>query len=502
MKKLKIEVYSFYFKITILSPRLSKVITSLTSDLVTFSFRYDKWKKRVVSFPDKQYFRTIKKNHTYAFSVNMLSQFMNLLGRYGVTSDDLDISLHKPHKPAKIKFNINKKYKIRDYQERYIDVLVNKDAKKFMLVDLRTGMGKGLISLEAIRRIKYKTLIMVKPGYIDKWISDLLEYTDITKDDIKVIKGYDALAKMIATKDTDYKFIIISLVTLRNYVRDYETAKNTDIDPATLLQKLKVGTVLNDETHQHFHSVYMLTLYLNANRFIGLSATLDNNDKQMRRMYEIIFPPDARINNLVKYEAYINVKAVEYELGSMYGLVYKRQQGYNHILYEQSIIRRSVLLKNYISMIEAYFVSGYLSRRTEGDKVLIFCASVHLATMMSNYFSTIYHDLTVNRYVEDDPYDNVVTGDVIISTPLSAGTALDIPNLITVLMTVSVSSLQSNKQAIGRLRKLKDKEVTYIYFYTKDIPNHIKMERDRYRAIKDIAKSYKYIKYDKVLKQY
>ena len=50
---------------------------------------------------------------------------------------------------------------------------------------------------------------------------------------------------------------------------------------------------------------------------------------------------------------------------------------------------------------------------------------------------------------------------------------MDVPNLTTVIQTISIQSIQAVKQAYGRLRNLKDKEMRYYLIYCNDIPNQV-----------------------------
>jgi hypothetical protein len=93
-------------------------------------------------------------------------------------------------------------------------------------------------------------------------------------------------------------------------------------------------------------------------------------------------------------------------------------------------------------------------------------------------------DLKVCRYVEDDPYSNIGESDIIVSTILSLGTAIDIKGLITVINTVSIKSRQANIQVLGRLREKKGKQMQYWYLYSNSIVKHIEYHRYRLDILK------------------
>ena len=85
---------------------------------------------------------------------------------------------------------------------------------------------------------------------------------------------------------------------------------------------------------------------------------------------------------------------------------------------------------------------------------------------------SFYPDFKIRRYCEEDSYEDMLGGDIIVSTVLSAGTGLDIPHLRVCIQTVCISSQVSNIQSLGRLRKLSDRDVKFCYLYANNIGKH------------------------------
>jgi superfamily II DNA or RNA helicase len=115
----------------------------------------------------------------------------------------------------------------------------------------------------------------------------------------------------------------------------------------------------------------------------------------------------------------------------------------------------------------------------ENDKLVVFCASIDMCTEYTKHLKEEFPDLDVRRYVEDDPYENVIEADIRVTTIQSGGTAIDIPNLRVAIMSVSVDSPVSNLQALGRLRELKDRDVKFYYLYCLQIPKQVGYHRNR-----------------------
>ena len=93
-----------------------------------------------------------------------------------------------------------------------------------------------------------------------------------------------------------------------------------------------------------------------------------------------------------------------------------------------------------------------------------------------------------------------MSSDICCSTVLKAGTGMDIPNLITVIQTISIYSLQSNLQSFGRLRKLDNRDLKFIWFWTSDIPNQTRLHHERLRLLQSEFKIYEEELYEPVIK--
>jgi len=223
-----------------------------------------------------------------------------------------------------------------------------------------------------------------------------------------------------------------------------------------------------------------------------------SDDAKTNYMYRLIYPDADRATNLVAYDKYIHVEAVGYRMAK-FRMNYKTPMGYNHIMFEKSIMKFPKALEHYMTMVDYYVTERYYKYREENDKCLIFFASVDMCTLFTNFLSRKYTDLDVKRYVEQDPYENVLTADICVSTNKSAGTAIDIPKLITVIQTVSISGTQPNIQAAGRLRETENKKMRYVCLFSNDLPIHIKMNMRRRKALENIYKSYHIDSYNKTI---
>jgi len=104
---------------------------------------------------------------------------------------------------------------------------------------------------------------------------------------------------------------------------------------------------------------------------------------------------------------------------------------------------------------------------------------------VQKYLQKKFPTLVIGRYVSGDKMSVFEESDIIISTVLSAGTAVDIKNLRVGLMTTAINSQQSNEQTLGRTRRLKDwPDVTpeFLYFVSTSIDKHVRYHEAKVSA--------------------
>jgi len=442
-----------------------------------------------------------KKYHTEVEKVFYLLDFRNnkviLVNTYLDTflnsfKDIYDISIvnKEDYEVEAIKLNINSKYEPRDYQKLYIKAIVNNKVPR-ILVDLYTGYGKSLIAtMSSVKRGKRFGLLIL-PRYINKWINDLKEYTDIKDDELYVVKGSDSIRYLSTASKKDLekiKVFIFSLTTMREYMKKYLDINeefNYDLSPEEFVKKLGIETIVSDETHQEFHNIFSLVTLLDVKFVLALTATLVTTNNREKKIQELLFPNNYRLSGIIEYKKYIELYPIAYNLSIARRLKVETKYGYSHVKFEDKIKKYPSVLNNYLDMI--YFTTGkfYLPHKQEGDKCLIFASTVDMCITIRDYLREKIKDLKINKYTAEDDYSIIEESDIIISTLGSAGTALDIKNLITVIQTVAIKSITANIQSLGRLRRLNNKKVRFVYLYSPDIKKHLEYHKERLKIFKD-----------------
>lgn len=332
--------------------------------------------------------------------------------------------------------------------------------------------------------------IAVLPRYMEKWGGDLVENLALKKKDIMMVSGskqVKGLIHMVKHGEKPPFATIFSLVTLQNFFDTYEQDPKLCLEeygciPQDIWKLLGIGLVGVDEAHEHLYSVFRLTLHLHGPKLVALSGTMLSEDFFIEKIQKTIFPHSVRYDK-IKMKKYIKLMPMAYEFADM-GRYKIRTSSfgrttYSQVEYEKSILKNPHLLHNYISMIKDVVDMGYIDGKMEGDKAAIYCGSIEMCTRVTNYLKQCYPKLDVRRYVEQDPYKNVIEADIRVTTIISAGTAVDIPNLRTLINTNNISSQKANIQTLGRLRELKDRDVKMYYLYCEQIPKHVQYHHQR-----------------------
>lgn len=504
--------YSHYFKITNLNTNLIPIINIFCNRYVVKGFaryndnnKFNKYRKYEPPKP-KIYGSFIDGINEFRFNINQFYPFINFIHDRHIKPSMYNLVEVPIYKPIEINCKLRPEWIKRDNQVPVINYMVKTNSPS-VCATIRTGTGKTFCALCSTIELGYRTLILVKPAYIDKWVSDVEKTIDINIKDIMTVQGSNQLRGLIdlaLNNKLNSPYIIISNKTLLAFINFYEnepdinTKNNYGCYPDELYEILGIGTIIIDEVHQDFHGLYRTFLYTNVKKTISLSATLTSNNWELDRMYKLLFPMQNRFTDLA-VENYITCYAISYDIKEL-NRIRTTDIGstfYSHNAFEKSILRYPPLLKSYKEMIKYIIDISYIHNYKRGDKLAIFASSVKMCTELTMYLKEIYRHLDVKRYVEDDPYSNVIDSDIRITTIMSGGTAIDIPGLTTVIQTINILSSQSNIQTLGRLRDIKDRKTEFYYLYCPQIPKHRIYHKQRKDFMNEYVKDIKELHYPK-----
>lgn len=354
-------------------------------------------------------------------------------------------------------------------------------------------------SLNFISSFKKRLGIVVLGRYTDRWWQDVEQYA--FKEEILEIRGTKELVMTIESiyDNPDYlkdiKIIMITTTTLQDYISYYNKAKPEErknlLPPEEIWDVLGIGIKLCDEAHQHFHANFMIDLYTHIEKEIFLSGTLNIADSFMKRMYDILYPTKYRLGGGLQ-KKYTDCTSVRYRFQEPFRIKCRNQKKmYNHTRFEKWLMSSPKLYKRYFEIVvDPILKSDFLPRREGKYKALIFFATKKMCQLYVDHLKSKFKGLDVRRYISEDSYDNLLKADIAVSTLGSAGTAVDVKDLITCIMTTALKSEQANLQALGRLREIPDVKTEFFYLVCDDIDKHKSYHETKKFLFKDWVRSH------------
>lgn len=398
---------------------------------------------------------------------------------------------------------LNKKIKIvkaTSVGEKECQCISVSSQDKLYITDNHLVTHNTVISLVTLAdpECRTRTMITMLPKFMKKWPNDILTITTCAEDKICVVQGTPALKNLIQMaidNDPLPNYIVFSLPTLlvfyNEYMRDPElTVESYGCHPQDLPKLLRAGQLLVDEAHEYFYGIYLLSVFNHIHKLIGLSGTLTSLDPFVTMIHKTIFPSEIRFEE-IKVKKYIKTFAWGYSFNDMFkAKIRTSERGattYSQSAFEESILRNREVLMNYLELIALIVEDGYLREYQEGDRFAVFAHRKDMCTVIAHFLTKRYPKLDVRRYIEKDPYKNLLESDIRVTTLQSGGTAHDIPKLRGVLMTNNLQAVTGILQCIGRLRELPDRDVKFYWMYSEQIPKHVEYHRSRIGLVADRA---------------
>lgn len=504
-----IDVYSHSVKVRPESEFDKRLIMGFVKPLV-------QWDIDVVE--GKSVFKVLKvfafenpKERSLRFHINLLKDFARYL--FDNCSEKQFAELNVTHHEFVLEKRFTNRFKVKSMftpkpdQVPVIEHLLTREEPEYVtvgktevplydnnkVITLRTGGGKTFISKKVTSEENYRTFIMMRGGYLDRWIPDLDDTFVLKGDALQVVQGSNSLSAVmynaIDKLNDKVQIYLVSTDTYVEYLGHYErngTSEIFPIAPEDFFDKLDIGATIIDEGHQMPHRIMKFFSYLHVYKHTTLTATLDTMDAFMDKMLNILYPKTRRFSG-PKVDPHILVVSYQYALANKKRLRYTGWKGsYNHTAFEQSLMQRKSkdLFNEYIDMVAKIIEQEYIKKDLAGTKALIFFATIDMCTRVTKILEKRFPNKKVVRYISKDKMSALDEGEIIVSTVLSAGTAVDIPNLLLSVMTTAIDSQQSNEQTVGRTRPVKDHpdvNPKFVYFTCTDIDKHMNYHRNKER---------------------
>lgn len=484
--KAKIDIYSHFIRVHSLSPRGRDSMLAYCRTLGQVGKVKDghRWVYKIV----RVFVGVYNNRDVFHFNVNQLEEVTNQLASYGILKSDIVFSKHEPASGVKYKMPMLPNWKLREDQVPKVDYVL--EPGRIKVLNVQTGEGKTVMAMMAASLMGVRTLLTMKGGFTKKWLGDLKGGFGYGPKQICVVgstNDFINLIKIAKAGKLDSRFIMIPNKLYYMFLQHYELTNGDTsyygCSPIELCEILGIGFVIRDEGHMEFHLNFRLDLYSHVNKILILSATLDSDSPFLNKMMRYAYPPEKRMQGEAK--RFIKVVGVSYYLKHekvvrCQNLAFK---SYSHIIFEQSIMRSEKLLFQYLDFVYRVLEHYFINQRPEGLKSIVFFATVEMCNHFMSHCQYKSDKLVYKRYTQEDPYENLLTADVAVTTLKSAGTAVDIPGLFVALMTDSINSKQLNLQAKGRTRALRPPHdhlnPFFIYLFCRSIPKQVEYHRNK-----------------------
>jgi superfamily II DNA or RNA helicase len=497
---------SHFVRFNSINPRVVPLIQHFFTNYIqigvkpTRFFNKGRWVKKLTEYVSKVFGAATKDKKEYRMLSSQWERFQERLSDANIPPKLYETTEKPLHESEDANLSLRKEWQNKERPEQIpaIDFLCSPDNISFL--GAPTGTGKTYMACTALSRLGKRFAVLVRPNYIDKWVIDFYKYFDFTDQDFYVVRGSSSLMTLFEeVKEGKFnkKAILFSNRTIQNYIKLYEDYRNDLLNlgynclPEDMYEYLGIGVRVSDEVHQDFHLGFKIDCYTHIEKSIYLSATLVHNDRNIESMQRVMIPSDCRYMG-IKQDKYIQAYSVYYAWNDINKLhVDSATTMYSHNEYEMAILKDEERVKAYVKLLIWLVDEGYIQKKKEGQKLVIFASCVEMCTVLANEIAKAYPTLTCKRYcgTEGDSYDNLLYADIRVTTLGSGGTGHDIENLKTTILTVSVDSLQSNIQTLGRLRKLKDDEPLFYYLSCTDFVKPMEYDARKRVVLREKAKS-------------
>ena len=398
-----------------------------------------------------------------------------------------------PYPIKKVVTKLISKIKLYNYQVKAIDFL-NQDSSPTKLIGFPPGYGKTIAFLNFLSVRQELACCVMKLGYAEQWRKTIPKILNIRDDEIFFIRSSKSIKHLIGLAKTNtfkYKIILFANASLHAYLKPAKTDEY-EMSVGELFRRLGVGILLIDEVHENLHQNYLLCSAIKVPKVIGLSATFDSRDSKVKYFQRLLFPFDDRYDIMLSdpYIDYIETN-IYLPFNVMPNASIRGNPAYSQIAFEEWWLKRPVYLKQLLLTLMNCANKGYLNHRKPGQKLMFYAMRLDMVDKIVGLLELADLNLKVITYREGDAYERLLDADIIVTTPIKAGAAVDIPGLITIISLYMTFSMQRVIQMMGRLRRIEATELFYFQLLCPELPKHAQYQQgNKFDIIDSRVKNY------------
>ena len=322
------------------------------------------------------------------------------------------------------------------------------------VVVLPCGAGKTVVGMGTMAQAGTHTLILTpSTTAVRQWISEALDKTDLTPDQIGEYTGDKKEIKPVTV--TTYQ-----MLTYRPSVQavNEETGEIGEFPHFGIFTKHDWGLIIYDEVHLLPAPVFRVTAEIQARRRLGLTATLVREDGRETDVFSLIGPKkyDVPWKDLEKQGWIATAECTEVRLPLT------PQERMEYTLADDNRIKYRISAENPLKM----DLLAHLVEQHKDDSVLVIGQYIEQLSAIAKKFDAPLITGKTPNLERDRLYAQFRSGEVkLIVVSKVANFAIDLPDAnVAIQVSGTFGSRQEEAQRLGRiLRPKKDGSIAHFY---------------------------------------
>ncbi len=343
-----------------------------------------------------------------------------------------------------------KKFEVRDYQKSAADALVGDKGPGtgFGTIVLPCGAGKTVVGIEIMTRLQTHTLVLTTNiSAVHQWISELLDKTSLTADQIAEYTGESKTIKP---------------VTVATYqILTWRPNKTGPYPHFSVFHDHSWGLVIYDEVHMLPAPVFRVAAEIQAVRRVGLTATLVREDGKEGSVFSLVGPKryDVPWKELEKSKWIATAECIEIrlDLAPEQELPYAvANQRTKHRMASENRLKQDVVMD--------------LIAKYPDDKILIIGQYIDQLKVLAEMVKCPIITGKTPNAERDEIYADFRSGKIrVLVVSKVANFAIDLPDAsMAIQVSGTFGSRQEEAQRLGRILRPKERTSRFFTLITRN----------------------------------
>ena len=370
-----------------------------------------------------------------------------------------------------------RKFIIRDYQKKSAQALIGDKGPGtgFGTIVLPCGAGKTIVGMTIMDMLKTSTLIITTNiSAVHQWIDELLDKTDLTREQIAEYSGENKEIKP---------------VTVATYqVLTWRPDKEGPYPHFSLFHKRNWGLIIYDEVHMLPAPVFRVVAELQAVRRVGLTATLVREDGCEGYVFSLVGPKryDIPWKELEREHWIADAECIEVRIDLPVS---------SEIEYAVSTARE----KHKIASMnpEKIPIVKEIIQKCHEDKILVIGQYLQQLDLIAKELSVPIITGKTPNLERDKIYADFRSGNIkVLVVSKVANFAIDLPDAsVAIQVSGTFGSRQEEAQRLGRILRPKERKSRFFTLITRNTVEE-EFGSNRQKFLAEQGYEYKIVRYD------